>query len=390
MYVSGGHLKRLELKLKQFAEVESQLIKECEQLERGRQRVTAERGLLLNPQFGTRPTGLPGVGPSMVKNPGPSCQQVTGSSAQQPFILGFPTNQPMHPQMSQQSMFGLGPRLPLSAINLSSLSGVNLLYGVKHVALHYGHSVSLYAYDCLRDDCYKVILRAAFGQHLMGSNGRVRMGSLAVRTVLELSIATISRHSFNMVLMMPSEIWNEQKLVLLVTYLDMSTFTCHSNLRILSVPVSIYRLSVTNGQLPNYPFYALSANPSFEGTPSANPSFEGTSAQHPQGGYVPQALTNSNVPPYNGFMYPMATPTNNYPFYIQYMCTQPNISAYLNPSTTGLFADPTGCVTLFVRWIEDYPLLDGIKMPSHLGSYDGKGDPDNYLHLFEGAIRMQK
>ncbi|GJX02014.1 hypothetical protein Tco_0185927 [Tanacetum coccineum] len=39
---------------------------------------------------------------------------------------------------------------------------------------------------------------------------------------------------------------------------------------------------------------------------------------------------------------------------------------------------------------EDYPLLDGLKMPSHIGSYDGKGDPDNFLHLFEGAIRMQK
>ncbi|GJU51990.1 reverse transcriptase domain-containing protein [Tanacetum coccineum] len=29
-------------------------------------------------------------------------------------------------------------------------------------------------------------------------------------------------------------------------------------------------------------------------------------------------------------------------------------------------------------------------MPSHFGSYDGKGDPDNFLHLLEGAIRMQK
>ncbi|GJT62132.1 reverse transcriptase domain-containing protein [Tanacetum coccineum] len=29
-------------------------------------------------------------------------------------------------------------------------------------------------------------------------------------------------------------------------------------------------------------------------------------------------------------------------------------------------------------------------MPSHIASYDGKGDPDNLLHLFEGAIRMQK
>ncbi|GJU88006.1 hypothetical protein Tco_1300429 [Tanacetum coccineum] len=33
------------------------------------------------------------------------------------------------------------------------------------------------------------------------------------------------------------------------------------------------------------------------------------------------------------------------------------------------------------------PTEDGLKMPPHVGSYDGKGDPDNYLHLFEGAIR---
>ncbi|GJS11068.1 hypothetical protein Tco_0367864 [Tanacetum coccineum] len=52
--------------------------------------------------------------------------------------------------------------------------------------------------------------------------------------------------------------------------------------------------------------------------------------------------------------------------------------------------DFTDCVTLFVHWIEDYPLLDGLKIPSHVGSDDGKGDPDNYLHLFECVIRMQK
>ncbi|GJW12701.1 reverse transcriptase domain-containing protein [Tanacetum coccineum] len=56
----------------------------------------------------------------------------------------------------------------------------------------------------------------------------------------------------------------------------------------------------------------------------------------------------------------------------------------------GSFTDSIGSVTPFVRWIEDYPLLDGLKMPSHIGSYDGKGDPDNFLHLFEGVIRMQK
>ncbi|GJR06723.1 hypothetical protein Tco_0529707 [Tanacetum coccineum] len=44
-----------------------------------------------------------------------------------------------------------------------------------------------------------------------------------------------------------------------------------------------------------------------------------------------------------------------------------------NPYPAGLFADLTGSVTPFVRWIEDYPLPDGLKMPSHVGSYDGKG-----------------
>lgn len=119
--IINHQLKRLELKLKQFAEVESLLIKECEQLERARQRVSSERALILSSQFGpagaTRPMGLPGVGPSMINNnPGPSRQQ--GSPAQ-PFISGFPGNQAMHPQ---QSMFGMGPRLPLSAINPSSSS----------------------------------------------------------------------------------------------------------------------------------------------------------------------------------------------------------------------------------------------------------------------------
>ncbi|GJU38417.1 hypothetical protein Tco_1191374 [Tanacetum coccineum] len=51
---------------------------------------------------------------------------------------------------------------------------------------------------------------------------------------------------------------------------------------------------------------------------------------------------------------------------------------------------PTWHVIPFVRWIEEYPLLDGLKIPSHVGSYDGKGDHDKFLHLFEGAIRMQK
>ncbi|GJW24564.1 hypothetical protein Tco_0038375 [Tanacetum coccineum] len=65
-----------------------------------------------------------------------------------------------------------------------------------------------------------------------------------------------------------------------------------------------------------------------------------------------------------------------------------NIGGNFPPN--GIVLNPVGSVTTFVRWIEDYPLLDGQKMPSHIGSYYGKGDPDNFLHLFKGVIRIQK
>ncbi|GJY88643.1 reverse transcriptase domain-containing protein, partial [Tanacetum coccineum] len=123
---------------------------------------------------------------------------------------------------------------------------------------------------------------------------------------------------------------------------------------------------------------------------NGNPSFGGTFIQYSQGGYVPQALASSNIHTYNGFIYPAVTPSNNYPFYTQPICTQPNISAYPNPGSVGLFADLTSCVTSFVNWIEDYPLLDRLKMPSHVDSYDGKGDPDNYLYHFEEAIPSKR
>ncbi|GJU31595.1 hypothetical protein Tco_1175184 [Tanacetum coccineum] len=68
-----------------------------------------------------------------------------------------------------------------------------------------------------------------------------------------------------------------------------------------------------------------------------------------------------------------------------------NIGGILPPNgPSGLFENYTSCVTPFVRWIEDYPLSNRLKMPSHVGSYDRKGDPDNFLHLFEGAIASRR
>nr|GEV40695.1 reverse transcriptase domain-containing protein [Tanacetum cinerariifolium] len=42
------------------------------------------------------------------------------------------------------------------------------------------------------------------------------------------------------------------------------------------------------------------------------------------------------------------------------------------------------------KWIKEFHLPDGLRVPSHVGYYDGKGDPDDFIHDFEGAIKMEK
>ncbi|GKA31712.1 hypothetical protein Tco_0718017 [Tanacetum coccineum] len=152
----------------------------------------------------------------------------------------------------------------------------------------------------------------------------------------------------------------------------------HIPTRLMHIHVNPYSQPSANffhGQSRNFPFQ----------TQMGNPPAGGTFAYNPQEGYIPQAFTHNNIPSYNGPMHLTVTPFSNYPFYTQPMYALPNMHAYPNPA--GLSASS---VTPFFRWIEDYPLLDGLKMPSHIGSYDGKGDLDNFLHLFEGAIRMKK
>nr|GEU96929.1 hypothetical protein [Tanacetum cinerariifolium] len=157
-------------------------------------------------------------------------------------------------------------------------------------------------------------------------------------------------------------------------------------------------LNVPNGLMPMYVYLHQQPVSFVNGQPmgfppqtlTGNPSIGGSFANLPQGGKVPSTFTNGNILPQNGFTYPANIPSNNYPFYTQPVYTFPNKPAYANQNSTGLFPNPLGSVTPFVLWIEDYPLPDGLKMPSHIGSYDGKGDPDNFLNLFEGAIRMQK
>lgn len=106
-------------------------MKECEQVERLKQRMATERSLMASAQFGptgvTRPTS---IGQAMVQNnTGNTRQQVLPGAPSQPFMSGYGNNQPIHPHISpmqQQATFGLGPRLPLSSINPSSSASPNV------------------------------------------------------------------------------------------------------------------------------------------------------------------------------------------------------------------------------------------------------------------------
>ncbi|XP_066339472.1 SWI/SNF complex subunit SWI3C homolog isoform X2 [Miscanthus floridulus] len=126
--VINHQLKRLELKLKQFAEVETLLLKECEQVERVRQRISAERVRMRSALLGPTGSGLPGGSSTMPSNPAgmsPRPVGVPGSMLQTSMPATYASNMQGHghPQMPQMlflhqrpQMLSFGPHLPLSAI----------------------------------------------------------------------------------------------------------------------------------------------------------------------------------------------------------------------------------------------------------------------------------
>lgn len=114
-------LKRLELKLKQFAELETILMRECEQVEKTRQRLATERAHAISTRLS--PAGSTGsLGPGMTPTPNPRGP----TPPTQPGISGYgqqmsqQAHSPMPFMPRQQMGFPHGPRLPLSAINPSS------------------------------------------------------------------------------------------------------------------------------------------------------------------------------------------------------------------------------------------------------------------------------
>ena len=130
------------MKLKQFAEVETFLMKECEQVERTRQRLFTDRTRFMATMGAsgvTPPMNPPAGGPSMVNNNTSSNRpQVMSASPSQPSVSGYNNaNQPqqVHPHMpfmQRQQMFGMvGPRLPLSALQPSSSAPPNTMFNAQ-------------------------------------------------------------------------------------------------------------------------------------------------------------------------------------------------------------------------------------------------------------------
>lgn len=133
-------LKRLELKLKQFAEIETLLLKECEQVDKLRQRIYAERVRMMTsgrvgpPLAGPIPSSMPA--PTGTSPMSPNSRPPPAMSASlniQPNMPGM--QQGTHAQLQQlmqrqQQMLSFGPRLPLSAIhpNLNAGPAQNVVF----------------------------------------------------------------------------------------------------------------------------------------------------------------------------------------------------------------------------------------------------------------------
>ncbi|XP_003578845.1 SWI/SNF complex subunit SWI3C [Brachypodium distachyon] len=136
--IINHQLKRLELKLKQFAEIETLLLKESEQVERARQNLTAQRVRVMSARFASAGGSMPGGSSTMVSNPmsqaSPRAPAMPGSVPQASMPAFYANNMQGHPaqmaflqqqqrqQHQHQQMLSFGPRLPLSAIHPGSTS----------------------------------------------------------------------------------------------------------------------------------------------------------------------------------------------------------------------------------------------------------------------------
>ncbi|GJV65162.1 hypothetical protein Tco_1475990 [Tanacetum coccineum] len=63
---------------------------------------------------------------------------------------------------------------------------------------------------------------------------------------------------------------------------------------------------------------------------------------------------------------------------------------YYTGCPEGGYRNDEGSPSPLVRWIEEFQLPNGLRIPPHVGYYDGKGDPDDFINAFKGATKMEK
>lgn len=118
--IVSSQLKRTEIKLKQFGEIESVLSKECEQVERSRQRLITERVRLMSSHFGSGGSSTVAAGPVAVS--AMNNRPVISSSMPSAPHSGYGSSaHPAMPFMARPSMFSYGPGGAGSSMPLSTM-----------------------------------------------------------------------------------------------------------------------------------------------------------------------------------------------------------------------------------------------------------------------------
>ncbi|GKB24368.1 hypothetical protein Tco_0863769 [Tanacetum coccineum] len=63
---------------------------------------------------------------------------------------------------------------------------------------------------------------------------------------------------------------------------------------------------------------------------------------------------------------------------------------YYTGCPEGGYRNDEGSPSPLIRWIKEFQLLNGLRAPPHVGYYYGNGNPDDFIHAFEGATKMEK
>ncbi|GJY46855.1 hypothetical protein Tco_0435918 [Tanacetum coccineum] len=160
-------------------------------------------------------------------------------------------------------------------------------------------------------------------------------------------------------------------------------------------PDGMYPPQNTESYPPNYvnPYAPPSNNLSYK--PPLNyqqPPMEGYPPYQSYPSYTLSVPMNTHNQHSVGPMYAWTMSYSSYPHDTQPATPYPNVRSipmYNSHGHNGLYSEPMSSVTPFIRWIENYLLLNDHKVSTQIRAYDGKRDPNNYLQMFKGQSMLR-